>query len=102
MPLYRGNDTNLLTEPLTDAAGAPLTVGTVEAEVFTEDGATSLIASGVMSHVADGVWKRTLQAEDIDGLPDDLCTRVLIRVTVGSPPDATFSRVEHVVDRRSS
>ena len=98
MPLFRGNDTNLVTDALKDSAGEEITAGTVEAEIFTKDGVTSLISKSAMIHDAGGVWKRTLQAEDIDGISAE---RVLIRVTVGDPADATFERVEAVTDRRS-
>ncbi len=98
MPLYYGNDTDLVTEVLKDANGAAITAGTVEVEIFQEDGTTSLIAKAAMTHDAGGVWKRTLQATDIDGLPSS-ARRVLIRVTVGSPVDATFERFESVTNR---
>ncbi|KKN44580.1 hypothetical protein LCGC14_0691840 [marine sediment metagenome] len=101
MTIYRTNDTNLVTDVLTDPAGDPITVGTVNAEVFNEAGTESLIASAAMVHDAGGVWKRKLEADVVDTIPVGT-KRVLVRVTVGSPVDATFERIEQVRDRRAA
>ena len=100
MPLCRGNDTDLVSEVLKDAAGALITAGTVDVEVLTEDGATVLVAKGAMTHDAGGVWKRTIQAETIAAfvVPSG---HAQTKVTVNDPVDATFVRLDEVVDRRA-
>lgn len=96
MPLFRGNDMEIVTDVLKDSAGDPITSGTVEVEIFAKGSATSVISKAAMTHDTGGVWKRTLQAEDIDGIS---VGRVVTRVTVGDPVDATFERIDNVVDR---
>lgn len=100
MHLFRGNDSDLVSEVLKDAAGALITAGTVEAEILTEDGKTVLVAKGAMTHDAGGVWKRTIKAATITGfvVPSGYAQT---RITVNDPPDATFVRVDEVVDRRT-
>ena len=101
MPLYRGNDMNLVSEVLKDSNDATIETGVVEAEVLTEDCATVLIVKAAMTHDAGGVWKRTIQAEDIDGIATAI-KHAKTRITIASPPDATFVRVDEVMDRRSA
>ena len=88
----------IVSEILLDNNGDPITTGVVEATVYSANGATVLFVKTAMTHDAAGVWRLPLQAEDIDGFPN---TRVLIRITVGSPADATFERIEQVIARRS-
>lgn len=100
MPLFKGNDTDLTTKILKDGAGSPITTGLVEAEVLTEDGATVLLAKGAMAHSAGGVWKRRVEGPTITAwaVPSG---HAKTRVTVGDPVDATFVRLDEVVDRRA-
>lgn len=98
MPFFRGNDMDIVTEVLTDANGDAILVGTVNAQIFTTDGATSLIANAAMTHSAAGVWKRRLQAEDMDGIAAGIAA-LLTRVTVGDPVDATFERTDQLTAR---
>ncbi len=87
--IYRGNDTDLKTAVITDANGTAVTGGTANAEVLSPNGVTSLIASGAATHVAGGVWKRSLTAAQIDTIAARW-NYVLVRFTFGSPLDATF------------
>lgn len=98
MSFFLGNDMEIVSEVLTDNDGNPITTGVVEATVYSANGNTVLFAKAAMTHDVGGVWRLALQAEDIDSFPN---TRVLIRITVGSPPDATFERIEQVIARRS-
>ena len=100
MSLILGNDMDLLSEALTDGDGDAVIAGTVEAEILTEDGATSLLAKAAMTHDAAGVWKRRIQAEDVNAL-GDVGTTVLIQITIGDPPDATFGLIDQVRTRLS-
>lgn len=98
--LFRGNDTDIVSEILKDAAGVLIEAGTVEAEILTEDGATVLVAKGAMTHDAGGVWKRTIQAETIAAfvVPSGYAQT---KIYVNDPADATFVRFDEVVDRRA-
>ena len=101
MPVYKGNDMDFFSEVLTDANGDAITGGVVNVTILDETGTTVLIALAAMSHVAAGVWKKTHLVALIDDLVDGH-ERVLIRITVGaSPINATFERLEDLVDRRS-
>ena len=99
MPVYKDNDMDFLSEVLTDGNGDPITVGVVNVEVLDEAGVTTLIALAAMSHVADGVWKKTHLRSAINTIATGH-KRVLIQMTVGvSPISATFNRMEELVDR---
>lgn len=100
MPLFRGNDMDLVTETLTDGNGDAVVAGTIEAEILTEDGETSLLAKAAMTHSGAGVWKRRIQAEDVNTIAAVTST-FLIRVTIGDPPDATFGLINQVRTRLS-
>ncbi len=101
MPLYRGNDTKIPTDAITDEDGNLLTTGTVEIEVLSLDLATTYIAKVAMTHDAAGVWTKTYESTEIDTIPAAI-KRAKTRVTVGDPIDATFIRVEEVLERRST
>ncbi len=101
MALYRGNDTKVLSEAITDADGIPLVTGTVKATILSVIGGTVYIAEVSMEHDAGGVWFYIYQASEIDTIPT-LIRSALIRITVGDPVDATFERVEDVLPRRAS
>ncbi len=100
MPLYRGNDTDIVTLALRDANNELIIAGTVDAEILTEDGKTVLVAKAAMTHDAAGVWKRTIQAETITAfvVPSGYAQT---KVTVNDPAGATFVRIDEVTDRRS-
>ncbi len=100
MPLILGNDMDLVSEALTDGNGDAVVAGTVEAEILTEDGETSLLAKAAMTHDAAGVWKLRIEAEDINAL-GAAGTTVLIQITIGDPPDATFGLIDQVGIRLS-
>lgn len=101
MSLLRGNDTNIDSDAITDAAGNPLTSGTVKMAVLSLDKATEYIADASMTHQAAGVWRRAFSAQEIDTIPAGV-RRAMTRLTVGSPIDATWYRVEEILDRRST
>lgn len=100
MSLFFGNDMDLVSEILTDGNGDAVVAGTIEAEILTEDGGTSLLAKAAMIHSAAGVWKRRIQAEDVNAL-GAVGTTVLIQITIGDPPDATFALIDQVRTRLS-
>ena len=97
--INRGNDTDLKTNVITDAAGATVESDTVNASVWTPDGVTELIAAAAATHVAAGVWKRSLSAQQVDTIPAKNEV-VLVRFTFGSPVDATFEERQSVQHRR--
>ena len=97
--IYRGNDTDIKTTAITDISGTAVTTGTVNAEVRTWDGVTSLIASAAATHDTGGVWKRSLSAQDIDTIPVRW-NYVLVRFEFGSPIDATFEEWQKISPRQ--
>ncbi len=101
MSLLRGNDSFVDSDPITDADGNPLTVGTVKMAVLSRDKATEYIADAAASHQAAGVWRRSFSAQQMDTIPAAV-RRAKTRLTVGDPIDATWYRVEQVHDRMSS
>ena len=102
MPVYKSNDIDFLSEVLTDGDGDPITTGVVNIEILDEDGVGVLIAITAMTHVASGVWKKTHLLAAIEAIAVGH-ERVLIRITVGaSPINATFERLEDLINRRSS
>ena len=110
MALFRGNDTKVSSQAITDAAGAALTTGTVNVLILSEDtldqdtaptAAQIYVASAAMAHDAAGVWEKTYEAAEIDAIPAGII-RANVRIEVGSPIDATFNRIEVVKHRQTA
>ena len=100
MPLYQGNDTDLVSDPLTDSNGAEIIAGTVEVTILDlATPATVHFTKTAMTHDAGGVWKKKMEAEDMDAIPGG--TRVIVRITGGDPQDATFEREVLIQPRRN-
>ena len=96
--INRGNDTDIKTTAITDIDGNAVTAGTVTAEIRTPDGVGSLIAAAAATHVAAGVWKRSLTATEIDAIPAKW-NFVQQRFIFGDPLDATFNETIKVAPR---
>ncbi len=96
--INRGNDTDIKTTAITDIDGNAVTAGTVTAAILTPDGVTELIAAAAATHVADGVWMRSLTGTEIDAIPAKW-NFVRQRFIFGDPLDATFDEIIKVAAR---
>ena len=99
--IYRNNDNIIWSDQLLDDDGVPITTGTVEAAILSPDEGVTHVAADAMAHDANGYWSRTIDSASIASIPaaDD---EVLVVVTYGSPADATWKRLEHVTNYRTS
>jgi len=93
-----GNDFYIDSEPLKDINGVLITSGTVNIGILKEDKTTVLVADGLATHTAGGVWRRQFDASDIASVSVGEYVWSVVKVGLVSAPDATRYRLEPVRD----